>query len=55
MKSMLDLTAARFYQEFLCKNLTEKYGHLSAEMDKIIHQANSEIQTLQNKIGGMLA
>ena len=41
-----------FYQEHLCKNLSEKYTHLSTAMDNIINEANSEIQTLQNKIAG---
>ena len=42
------------YQEHLCKNLTDKYGHLSNAMDKIINEANSEISNLQTRISGML-
>lgn len=42
----------RFYQEFLGKSLTEKYTSLSSQMDKVIHNANSEISTLHKKISG---
>ena len=40
------------YQQHVTKNLTERYSHLSQSMDKVIHDANSEIQRLQNKIQG---
>lgn len=46
------LTLHRFYQEFLGKSLTEKYTSLSTQMDKVIHNANSEISTLHKKISG---
>ncbi|KAJ5097955.1 cyclin [Penicillium argentinense] len=53
------LTAAdflvRFYQEFLGKSLTEKYASLNTEMDKIIHNANSEIATLHGKVSDLQA
>ncbi|KKZ64402.1 hypothetical protein EMCG_09625 [[Emmonsia] crescens] len=39
-----------FYQEYLGKSLTEKYGALNQQMDKVIHDANSEIYNLQNRI-----
>ncbi|OJJ37694.1 hypothetical protein ASPWEDRAFT_171161 [Aspergillus wentii DTO 134E9] len=39
-----------FYQEFLGKTLTEKYSTLNGQMDKVIHNANSEISTLQTRI-----
>ncbi|PYH96628.1 cyclin [Aspergillus ellipticus CBS 707.79] len=39
-----------FYQEFVAKTLTEKYGNLNTQMDKVIHNANSEISTLQSRI-----
>lgn len=42
-----------FYQEFLVKSLTEKYGNLSKQMDKVIHNANSEISALQIKVSEM--
>jgi hypothetical protein len=34
------------------KNLADKYSHLSSQLDKIVNDANSEIQSLQNKIKG---
>ena len=41
------------YQEFLAKSLTEKYTNLSGHMDKIIHDANSEIVNLREKMSCM--
>ncbi|KAJ5102293.1 Zinc finger protein [Penicillium alfredii] len=43
-----------FYQEFLGKTLTEKYTNLSTQMDKVIHNANTEIMSLQSKVSGRL-
>ena len=43
----------RFYQEFLGKSLTEKYANLNTQMDKLIHNANSEITTLHSKVSGL--
>ncbi|KAF2813430.1 uncharacterized protein BDZ99DRAFT_382046 [Mytilinidion resinicola] len=40
------------YQEYLAKTLTENYGNLSQQMDKLILEANSEIKTLQEKLQG---
>ena len=40
------------YQEFLAKSLTDKYSTLSNQMDKIIHDANSEIMGLRDKLSG---
>ncbi|EDN08452.1 predicted protein [Histoplasma mississippiense (nom. inval.)] len=40
--------------EYLSKSLTEKYGVLNQQMDKVIHDANSEISTLQNRISGII-
>ncbi|KAJ5756732.1 Zinc finger RING-type [Penicillium manginii] len=42
-----------FYQEFLGKSLTEKYAGLSTQMDKVIHNANSEIATLHEKVSDL--
>ncbi|KAJ5227526.1 uncharacterized protein N7469_007532 [Penicillium citrinum] len=42
-----------FYQEFLGKSLTEKYASLNTQMDKLIHNANSEITTLHGKVSDM--
>ena len=38
------------YQEYLAKSLTDKYNNLGTQMDKIIHDANAEIDTLNQKI-----
>ncbi|WEW56854.1 hypothetical protein PRK78_002309 [Emydomyces testavorans] len=43
-----------FYQEYLGKNLTDKYTALNKQMDKVIHDANSEMSTLHQRIEGML-
>ncbi|OAX85379.1 hypothetical protein ACJ72_00227 [Emergomyces africanus] len=42
-----------FYQEYLGKSLTEKYGALNQHMDKVIHDANAEISNLQNRVSDM--
>ncbi|OKP15034.1 E3 ubiquitin-protein ligase CCNB1IP1 [Penicillium subrubescens] len=44
-----------FYQEFLGKSLTDKYASLSTQMDKVIHNANSEISTLHSKVSDLQA
>ncbi|TKA33678.1 hypothetical protein B0A50_00514 [Salinomyces thailandicus] len=41
------------YQEFLARSLTDKYSALSTHMDKIIHDANSEILGLRDKLSAM--
>ncbi|KAL2830568.1 hypothetical protein BDW59DRAFT_170124 [Aspergillus cavernicola] len=41
------------YQEFLEKTLTDKYTNLNTQMDKVIHNANSEISTLQARLADM--
>lgn len=38
------------YQEYLAKSLTDKYGNLSVQMDKIINDANSEIDSLNQRL-----
>ncbi|MCJ1381125.1 hypothetical protein MMC17_004234 [Xylographa soralifera] len=38
------------YQEYLAKSLTDKFGNVNAQMDKIIHDANAEIDNLTQKI-----
>ncbi|WPH04468.1 Hypothetical protein R9X50_00735900 [Acrodontium crateriforme] len=38
------------YQEFLTRSLTDKYSALSAQMDKVIHDANTEISSNREKI-----
>ena len=42
-----------FYQEFLGKTLTEKYTSLNTQMDKMIHNANSEISNLKFRLSGL--
>ncbi|KAJ5348937.1 Zinc finger RING-type [Penicillium brevicompactum] len=42
-----------FYQEYRAKSLTEKYTNLNTQMDKVIHNANTEIVAMQNKISDM--
>ncbi|MCJ1245469.1 hypothetical protein MMC30_002673 [Trapelia coarctata] len=41
------------YQEYLAKSLTDKYGNLSVQMDKIIHDANAEIDNLSQNLANM--
>ncbi|KAL8861781.1 MAG: hypothetical protein Q9178_001982 [Gyalolechia marmorata] len=38
------------YQEYLAKSLTDKYNNLGTQVDKIIHDANTEITTLNQKL-----
>ena len=40
------------YQEHLAKSLTEKYANLNQAMDKLIHEANAQIKSLQEKLQG---
>ena len=46
------LTVYSVYQEYLAKTLTDKYGNLSVQMDKIINDANSEIENLHHQMEG---
>lgn len=48
--ALRSLTTGSVYQEYLARSLTEKYNNLETEMDKIIHDANSEIDKLNQKI-----
>ncbi|KAG9229357.1 cyclin B1 interacting protein-like protein 1 [Amylocarpus encephaloides] len=41
------------FQEFRAKNLGEKYGSLSLQLDKIINNANSEISSLRNQVSNL--
>lgn len=43
----------RFYQEYLGKSLTDKYTKLNLHLDKVVHNANSEISSLHSKLAGM--
>ncbi len=40
------------YQEYLCKNLTEKYHHVNNQLDRVVNNANTQLQNLQKKITG---
>ena len=40
------------YQEHLAKGLTGKYDTLSQQMDQLVHDANSQIKALQDKMQG---
>lgn len=40
------------YQEYLAKSLTDKYSGLSGQMDKVIHEANTEITSLRDQLSG---
>ena len=46
------LMTRSFYQEFLAKTLTEKYATINTQMDKVIHNANTEISSLQARLSG---
>ncbi|KAI9884944.1 MAG: hypothetical protein M1823_003258 [Watsoniomyces obsoletus] len=41
------------YQEYLARMLREKYNDLNTRMEKVVHDANSEIAILQNKLSAM--
>ncbi|PLB47515.1 cyclin [Aspergillus steynii IBT 23096] len=43
------------YQEFLAKTLTDKYATINTHMDKVIHNANTEISSLQTRLSDMQA
>ncbi|RMX99793.1 hypothetical protein D0866_16007 [Hortaea werneckii] len=52
-QEMYDLGVPSVYQEFLARSLTDKYSSLSTHLDKVIHEANSEITGLREKLAGM--
>ncbi|KAG0652849.1 RING-type E3 ubiquitin transferase CCNB1IP1 [Hyphodiscus hymeniophilus] len=41
------------YQEYLAKNLTDKYSNLNLQMDKVVNDANSQISHLRNQMSGL--
>ncbi|KAL4803868.1 hypothetical protein BDV18DRAFT_40160 [Aspergillus unguis] len=43
------------YQEVRKKTLTDKYTNLNTQLDKVVHNANKEIATLQSRLGDMQA
>lgn len=38
------------YQEHLAKSLTDKYTNLNQQMDQLVHEANTQIKSLHDKI-----
>lgn len=46
------LTPCSVYQEFLAKTLTDKYGNLNVQVDKIVNDANAELEILHQKLAG---
>ena len=42
------------YQEHLARGLTDKYNTLSQQMDQLVHDANSQIKALHDKVQGLL-
>ena len=48
------LISNRVYQEYLAKTLTDKYSTLNVQMDKVINDANSELNILNQKLNSML-
>ncbi|KAL8677902.1 MAG: hypothetical protein Q9186_005713 [Xanthomendoza sp. 1 TL-2023] len=47
------LISSSVYQEYLAKSLTDKYNNLGTQVDKIIHDANTEITTLNQKLASL--
>ena len=46
------LTDCSVYQEYLAKSLTDKYGNLNVQMDKLVNDANTELDSLNQKLAG---
>ena len=51
-RSLVEMAKQTFsmYQEYLCKNLTEKYSHINSQLDRVVNEANTQLQNLQKKI-----
>ena len=45
----------RIYQEFLARSLTDKCQWLNGDMERIVHEANSEIDSLSQKLSRMIS
>lgn len=50
---LLILIVSSVYQEYLAKTLTDKYSTLNVQMDKVINDANSELNILNQKLSSM--
>ena len=46
----MTLTVSSVYQEYLAKTLRDKYTTLNGQMDKVINDANSELNVLNQKL-----
>lgn len=46
------LTPCSVYQEYLAKTLTDKYGNLNVQVDKIVNDANAELELLHQRLAG---
>ena len=44
------LISLSVYQEYLAKTLTDKYSNLNQQMDKVLNDANSELNILNQRI-----
>ena len=42
------------YQEYTVKAMTEKYNTLNVQIDKILNDANSELNILNQKLNSMI-
>ena len=47
------LTRTSVYQEYLAKTLTDKYNHLNIQMDRMVNEANSELEILHQRLNSM--
>lgn len=47
------LTLPSVYQEYLAKTLTDKYSNLNQQLDKVLNDANSELNILNQRINSM--
>ena len=49
--SIIDqLKSISVYQEYLARTLTDKYSTLNGQMDKVLNDANSELNILNQRI-----
>lgn len=46
------LISCSVYQVYLAKSLADKYTGLNSQMDKVVHDANSLISDMRNKMNG---
>ncbi len=47
-----ELIMSSVYQEYLAKSLTEKYNHLNVQMDRLVNEANSELEMVNQRLSG---